>query len=157
MGDELTDPFQELERGCREYREYELALQAQMHFNEILMKYRSFAITVVVAVYSYAVTRPSAEALFSVGLTPSQVVAAAGIIITVLFAIIDLGYFLPLLIASVDRSLELEKIVAYRLTSTISNAVSKTRAYFLVVFFYVAVAFSGAVLVLAVLPSPLST
>lgn len=126
--------------------EYELAVKAQMHFNEILMKFRSFGITVVTAVYSYAASRPSGEVIATIGFTPSQVIAVAGIILTALLALIDLGYFFPLLLGAVNRSLELEKSTTYRLTSAISKEVSKGRAYFFVITFYVAIAFSGAVL-----------
>ncbi len=133
--------------------EYELAVKTQMHFNEILMKFRSFGITVVVAVYSYAVTRPSSEVITAIAATPSQVIAVAGVILTVLFAVIDLGYFFPLLLGAVGRGLALEQSTPYRLTSAISDAVSKKRAYTLIITFYAAIALSGAVLSFAILPT----
>jgi hypothetical protein len=116
------------EQDCNEY---ELSVKTQMHFNEILMKFRFFGITVV-AMYSYAVTRPSSEILTAIGATPSQVIAVAGLIITILLATIDLGYFFPLLLGAVDRSIALEQSTTYRLTSTISSYVSKKRAYTLI-------------------------
>lgn len=144
--------MREVDRACEEYK---LAVQTQMHFNEILMKFRSFGVTVVVAVYSYAITRPSAEAVLALGLSPSQVVAVAGIVLTVLLAAIDLLYFFPLLLAAVERGIALESSVPYRLTSTISRGVSKVRAYCSIITFYAAVAVSGAALVLAILPTEL--
>lgn len=131
--------------------EYELAVKTQMHFNEILMKFRSFAVTVVVAVYSYAVGRPSGEIIAAIGATSSQVIAVAGLILTVLLALIDLGYFFPLLLGAVDRGLALEQSTTYRLTSTIAKAVPRARAYCFFGAFYAALALSGAVLVFSVL------
>ena len=138
------------EQDCNEY---ELAVKTQMHFNEILMKFRSFGITVVVAMYSYAVTRPSSEIITAIGATPSQVIAVAGLIITILLATIDLGYFFPLLLGAVDRSIALEQSTTYRLTSTISSYVSKKRAYTLIITFYAAIGLSGAILALIILPT----
>lgn len=131
--------------------EYELAVKTQMHFNEILMKFRSFGITVVVAIYSYSVGRPSGDVIAAIGATPSQVIAVAGLILTVLLALIDLGYFFPLLLGAVDRCLALEQSTTYRLTSTIAKAVPRARAYCFVIAFYAALALSGAVLVFSVL------
>jgi len=47
-------------------REYELAVKTQMHFNEILMKFRSVGLAVVIAVYSYAITRKDLAFLLEV-------------------------------------------------------------------------------------------
>ena len=126
-----NDP-KSLDSGEPARNEYELAVKTQMHFNEILMKFRSFGVTVVVAVYSYAVGRPSGEIIAAIGATPSQVIAVTGVILTAVFALLDLGYFLPLLIGAVRRALTLEETTPYRLTSTISDAVSKGRTYCLV-------------------------
>lgn len=133
--------------------EYELAVKTQMHFNEILMKFRSFGVTVVVAVYSYAVGRPAGEVIAAIGATPSQVIAIAGLILTVVLALLDLGYFFPLLLGAVRRSLALEKSTTYRLTSAISSAVPKGRAYSLLITFYAAIVLSGVLLAFVVLPN----
>lgn len=133
--------------------EYELAVKTQMHFNEILIKFRSFGVTVVVAVYSYAVGRPVGEAITAIDMTPSQVIAVSGLILTVVFALLDLGYFLPLLLGAVNRSLVLEQSTPYRLTSAISSAVPKGRAYSLVITFYASIVLSGAFLAFVVLPN----
>jgi hypothetical protein len=74
-------------------KEYELAVQTQMHFNEILMKFRSFGIAVVIAVYSYAITRKDLGISFIWAVSPTQLLAVAGSIFTIVLAIIDLGYF----------------------------------------------------------------
>ncbi len=124
-------------------KEYELAVQTQMHFNEILMKFRAFGIAVVIAVYSYAITRKDLGISFAGGLSPTQVLAYAGMTLTIVLAIIDLLYFFPLLLGAVARSLELEEKVPYRLTSTISSHVSKWRSYVLIGIFYVVIALWG--------------
>jgi len=147
------DDSKNVDAGNAAASEYELAVKTQMHFNEILMKFRSFGITVVMAVYSYAVSRPPSEISTVIGAAPSQVVGSAGLILTVLFAFIDLFYFFPLLLGAVGRCLELEKTTTYRLTSTISKAVPQARAYKLIAFFYAAIAITGVVLVFFVLPT----
>ena len=38
------------------FAEYQLAIQVQMHFNDLLMKMRSFGITSVVVILGYAAT-----------------------------------------------------------------------------------------------------
>lgn len=139
-----------------ERNEYELAVKTQMHFNELLMKFRSFGVTVVVAIYSYAVGRPSGEVITTIGATPSQVVAIAGIILAAVFALLDIFYFFPLLLGAVRRALTLEKSTTYRLTSTITSAVPKKIAYFLIIVFYIVIVLSGALLAFLVLPAPVS-
>jgi hypothetical protein len=131
--------------------EYGLAVKTQMHFNEILMKFRSFGVTVVVAVYSYAIGRPPGEVIVG-STTASQAIALVGVCLTFVLAVLDLAYFLPLLVGSVSRSLELEKSIGYRLTSSISRAVSKKRAYGLMIAFYLFVGAAGLFLHCVVLP-----
>jgi hypothetical protein len=142
-----------IDSGVSARTEYELSVKTQTHFNEILMKFRSFGVTVVVAVYSYAVGRPSGELIAAIGATSSQVIAITGLILTVVFAFIDIGYFFPLLLGAVRRALVLEKTTTYRLTSTISGAVPQRRAYVLVIIFYSAIVLSGAFLAFVVLPN----
>ncbi len=136
--------------------EYELAVKAQMHFNEILMKFRSFGVSVVVAVYSYAVGRPSGELIAAISMIPSQLIAVAGVMLTVVLALLDLGYFLPLLLGAVGRSLELEKTTTYRLTSAISGVVPKRRMYLLVIIFYGVIALFGAILAFVILSNTIN-
>jgi hypothetical protein len=133
-------------------KEYELAVQTQMHFNEILMKFRSFGIAVVIAVYSYAITRKDLGISFAGGLSPTQMLAYAGMALTLVLALIDIFYFFPLLLGAVERSTELERTVSYRLTSTISARVSKVRSYVLVTIFYSVIALWGIGLVFFVRP-----
>ncbi len=147
------DDHKSIDGGESARNEYELAVKTQMHFNEILMKFRSFGVTVVVAIYSYAVGRPGGELITTIGATPSQVIAIAGVILTVVFAFLDLGYFFPLLLGAVRRALALEETTSYRLTSTISGAVPKRRAYILVITFYITIVLSGVFLAFVVLPN----
>jgi len=135
--------------------EYRLAVETQMHFNQILMRFRSFGISVVVAIYSYAVTRPPSDIAVEVcGLrtAPSQVIAIAGIVLALILAIIDIGYFFQLLLGAVDRSLALEASINYRLTSAICHTVSRKRSYVMVILFYAAIVVAGVCL-LWILPS----
>lgn len=143
-----------IEQATGEYalKEYELAVQTQMHFNEILMKFRSFGIAVVIAVYSYAITRKDIGISFAWGLSPNQLLAMAGITLTFVLAIIDLRYFFPLLLGAVSRSTALEQQVPYRLTSSISARVSVTRSYFLITVFYGIIALWGLGLATLMLP-----
>lgn len=134
-------------------KEYELAVQTQMHFNEILMKFRSFGIAVVIAVYSYAITRKDLGISLGCNIAPSDLLAIAGIALTFVLAVIDLGYFFPLLLGAVARSTELEEKVPYRLTSTISARVSKLRSYVFIAIFYGVIALWGIGLVILARPS----
>jgi len=124
-------------------KEYKLAVQTQMHFNEILMKFRAFGIAVVIAVYSYAITRKDLGISFAGGLSPTQLLAFAGTTLTVVLALIDVFYFFPLLLGAVARSTALEEKIPYRLTSTISLHVSKLRSYVLICVFYGVIALWG--------------
>jgi hypothetical protein len=133
-------------------KEYKLAVQTQMHFNEILMKFRAFGIAVVIAVYSYAITRKDFGISFAWGLLPTQLLAVAGITLTFVLAVIDLGYFFPLLLGAVARSTALEETIPYRLTSTISSHVSKWRSYVLIGVFYGVIVLWGICLASLVRP-----
>lgn len=124
-------------------KEYKLAVQTQMHFNEILMKFRAFGIAVVIGVYSYAITRKDLGISIAGGLSSTQLLAYAGMILTVVLALIDLGYFYRLLLGAVARSTALEEKIPYRLTSTISSHVSKLQSYILISVFYGVIALGG--------------
>ncbi|OGW54902.1 MAG: hypothetical protein A2Y81_10805 [Nitrospirae bacterium RBG_13_43_8] len=124
-------------------REYKLAVQTQMHFNEILMKFRAFGIAVVIGVYSYAITRKDLGISLAGGLSSTQLLAYAGMILTGVLALIDLGYFFRLLLGAVARSTALEEKILYRLTSTISSHVSKWQSYILISIFYGVIALGG--------------
>lgn len=132
--------------------EYELAVKTQMHFNEILMKYRSVGISVVVAVYSYAISRPTSEFATVFSATPSRVIGLVGVGLTFLLALIDLLYFLPLLLGAVDRSRVLEKSTSFGLASAISRKVSASRTFWLIGILYGSFVIVGLVLVFLVLP-----
>jgi hypothetical protein len=136
----------------RDLKEYTLAVETQMHFNEILMKFRSFGIAVVIAVYSYAITRQELGLSFLFGLSPAQMLSIAGVVLTLVLALIDIGYFYRLLLGAVERSTELEKNVSFRLTSTISKHVSERRSRSFIMMFYGVIALWGVVLTCLVLP-----
>ena len=133
-------------------REYELAVKTQMHFNEILMKFRSFGLAVVIAVYSYAITRKDLGVSLGSSLSPAQWIAIAGVALAFVLALFDVGYFYRLLIGAVARSTELEKEVPYRLTSTISAHVSNKFSSVLIIVLYVLVGIGGVGLAAYVLP-----
>lgn len=136
----------------RDLKEYKLAVETQMHFNEILMKFRSFGIAVVIAVYSYAITRQDFGISFLFGLSPAQLLFIAGIVLTFVLALIDVGYFYRLLLGAVERSTELERNVSFRLTSTISKHVTERRSRSFIILFYSVIALWGIVLALLVVP-----
>lgn len=133
-------------------KEYELAVKTQMHFNEILMKFRSVGLAVVIAVYSYAITRKDLGISLGSSLSPAQWIAIAGVALACVLALIDVGYFFRLLIGAVARSTELEKEVPYRLTSTISAHVSSKCSYALIIVFYGLIGIGGIGLAAFVLP-----
>ena len=139
------------------FDEYKLSIETQMHFNEILMKFRSFGIAAVVAIYSYAITRDLSNVPLSLQLvqvSQAQLVACAGVFLAIGFAAIDFLYFFPLLLGAVDRSTTIEEFTAFRLTSSITLKVSRKRAYLSVILIYTVILIAGLILVFLLSPSP---
>ena len=130
--------------------EYKLAIEVQIHFNELLMKLRSFGLTAVVVVFGWAVTRSQNEASSTFQV---QMIIACGLGLLVAVAIVDLLYFFPLLLGAVDRSGELEKLCpTLGLTRQINRKVPRPRAYRVLILFYAIVFVLGIILLVSAAP-----
>ena len=53
----MPDKNDEDNKNKQLFEEYKLAIETQMHFNDLLMKLRTFGLTAVAAIFSYAITR----------------------------------------------------------------------------------------------------
>ena len=108
------------------FEEYKLAIETQMHFNELLLKLRSFGITAVIAIFGYAVQS-----------TKPQIIIACGIALLIVLACVDLGYFFQLLLGAVERSTTIEEKISVNLTGAINKRVCKAKAWWVLIGFYV--------------------
>jgi len=132
------------------FSEYQLAIETQMHFNEILMKFRSFGIAAIIAIFSFAISRNDVVQPVIGTLTQAEIIGLAGILFTLLIGVTDLFYFFPLLLGAVDRSITIEetnKSLNLGLTTSISNRIPEPRAKVLISLFYIALIVFGFLLV----------
>jgi hypothetical protein len=117
------------------FEEYKLAIETQVHFNELLLKLRSFGITAVIAIFGYAVQS-----------TKPQIIIACGIALLIVLACVDLLYFFQLLLGAVDRSTEIEEKIPVKLTGAINKRVCKIKAWAVLIRFYVLILIGGIIL-----------
>jgi hypothetical protein len=127
-----VNTMSEQEKQQMYFEEYKLAIETQMHFNELLLKLRSFGITAVIAIFGYAVQSKNSTSII-----------ACGIVLLIALAFVDLLYFFKLLLGAVDRSTEIEKKIPVNLTGAITKRVSRINACLVLIVFYVLILIIG--------------
>lgn len=93
------------------FEEYKLAVQTQMHFNDMIMKMRSSAISVFLAIISaaalslqYNITLKFGSYIFHA----SILIALMGIVLMLSIYIIDYYYYNKMLIGSVNKTITMD-------------------------------------------------
>jgi hypothetical protein len=144
QGQQPTDKASLLEQ-------WKTAVNAQMHFNDMLMRTRSLAATVVIGVFGAAAalvgqypTRIITVCCRSVHI--SVVVIAFGLVLLVCAFLLDYLYYYRLLLAAVERGEALERELStlvpaglsptFSLALYLSEKVSRRHAQAILMFFY---------------------
>ncbi len=133
--------------------EYKLVIETQMHFNEMLLKYRSLAFTIIAGLTALAIIYLKGEityveklSIFGYELNLAGLFASIILIIWFLIGCVDYCYYFRLLIGAVERSTEMEKgIKEYSpfdcgflgMTTKINKAMPRSLAHLIVIAFYV--------------------
>lgn len=118
-------------------KEWETVIKTQMHFNDLIIKYRTIVFSVFVSLAGalIALSRSNMTQISSADLN------ALGILLCAFwfFAfLIDINYYHQLLLASVKHAEKFDSnpYKIFGLTSTILNSVSVRRSNTMIVFFY---------------------
>jgi len=130
--------------------EWKTVINTQMHFNEMIIRARTMGVSVVMAVYGAAALAFGQYPEKFIRLSGSQYHVSAAIILfgicllLVIFSM-DIFYYYRLLLGAVERGEQIDRAFQKRniegttlfgMTTLISNKVSKCRATFLIVIFY---------------------
>lgn len=123
-------------------------IDTQMHFNEMLLRARAAAMSIVMAVFggsAVALERfpRDLELLPGVGIPMAAVVMFFGLLLLFSVFVLDFFYYYRMLLAVVERTEQLEnesrrpgEPVEFFLTSAISSRVTRTRATLVLWVFY---------------------
>lgn len=123
-------------------------VDAQMHFNDMLMRTRSIGLSMVIAVYGAAIVSAgqypdSSVTFFDYRLHVGVGIFAVGMLLLVSLFLLDRCYYFPMLLATVDLGEEIEREsgsaaqpIELKLTQHISASVSRPRASFVLLVFY---------------------
>lgn len=145
-------------------KEWEVVIQTQMHFNDLLMKVRTATLSVVLAVFGaagYSILNKDAF-LLTVNefiLHPSVLIISSGIVILFSMFIIDYGYYYKMLVGAVRRGLEFDNEFRsslgrkyFGMTTMIRDEIGKAgkSKYFIISFYWIPIA-AGIIFLLAVL------
>lgn len=120
---------------------YKLAIETQMHFNDLIMKIRTIVTSIITAVFGAAAI-VLGESNYSVNIFNRTIHISALIIIAGLFflfayLILDFFYYFQLLLGAVDCTKEIEKSCPdFTLTYSINKKVTTRRAYLSLIFYY---------------------
>ncbi len=85
-------------------REWEVDLQTQMHFNELIMKFRTAGLTIVGLFLSAAVGALKFDKTLSIG------IGLAAVALLIAFWILDSRYYFKLLIGAVNRTQRIDEL-----------------------------------------------
>lgn len=84
-------------------KEWEVDLQTQMHFNELIMKFRTAGLTIVGIFLSAAVGALKVDNILSIG------IGLAAVALLVAFWVLDSQYYFKLLIGAVNRTQQIDE------------------------------------------------
>lgn len=124
---------------------WKTAISVQIHFNDLLMRIRTFGLTAVVIILG---TAPGLLKLAGDKIEPFIIIGlfALGEILLISLFVIDVGYYYPLLVAAVEHTKKIDKefknlkiigeLPLFGTTTAISERVTTRRAKFFLYFFY---------------------
>ncbi len=141
-------------------QQWKTVVDAQMHFNDMILRTRALGITVVIGVYGAAAAlanRPPQAAVAVTGKLPnvSSMIIFLGLALLVSIFLLDYCYYYRLLLGAVERGEQLERELSpqgptqpqetFRLTLHLSTCVSRKRARNLIFAFYLIPFVSGTI------------
>lgn len=120
---------------------YKLAIETQMHFNDLIMKIRTIVTSIITAVFGAAaiVLGESSYSVFILNRTIhiSALIIIAGIFFLFAYLMLDFFYYFKLLLGAVDCTKEIEKIYPeFTITSSINKRVTTRAAYISLIVYY---------------------
>ena len=124
------------------YMVWKESINVQMHFNDLIMKVRATTTTVITAIFGassfFLKDSNIFISLFKYDIHISALIILIGLLFLAAFCILDLGYYLQLLLSSVRFTENIEKRIDddYSLTTYISKRVRRRRAYISLSFYY---------------------
>ncbi len=122
---------------------WKIAINTQMHFNDLIMKIRAIVTSLITAIFgASALSLRDIELvvpLFNREVHISVFIISAGLIFLIAYWILDFCYYFPLLLGAVECSEKIENEIGHKylnLTQMISKKVSVKRAYLSLSLFY---------------------
>ena len=141
-------------------QQWKTVVDAQMHFNDMILRTRALGITVVIGVYGAAAALASRPPQAAVAITGkltnvSSMIICLGLALLVSIFLLDYCYYYKLLLGVVERGEQLERELSSRgaaqpqetfsLTLHLSTCVGRRRARNLIFAFYVIPFVSGII------------
>ena len=120
---------------------WKLAIDTQMHFNDLIMKLRAIVTSIITAIFGAAAISLSQSTIkiiiFNKNIPISVLIIAVGIFLLIAYFVLDLGYYFRLLLGSVKCSEDIEKeYPELTLTTSIKKTVTAKRAYTCLITYY---------------------
>ena len=141
-------------------QQWKTVVDAQMHFNDMILRTRALGITVVIGVYGAAAALANRPPQLTVEITgrhpnASSLIICLGLALLVSVFLLDYCYYYKLLLGAVERGEQLERELSsqgatqpretFKLTLQLSTCVSRKRARNLIFAFYVIPFVSGII------------
>lgn len=146
------------------FQEYELVVKTQMHFNEMLMRYRSLAFTIMTGLAALGllllkgeITYKEKVMLFGMECNIAGVLALLILAVWGVVFLVDYFYYFRLLIGAVERGEQIEKSVPagfLGMTTGISKKMPRPWAHLVVILFYAIPFAAGLIIAIHLLISP---
>ena len=140
---EKTGQENKMDKADLLFKEYKLAIETQMHFNDMLWKIRSLTVSVYIVVVSTSIARFTSKIQHTQN---AQTYDATVIIVICTFflagiALFDLLYFHRMLLGAVERSTKIEELaksvdIELGITGSINKKVSVSRSCWMVFLLY---------------------
>src|SRR5262245_28698375 len=106
----MTD--EEKDRAARSFEAWKVAVDVQKHFNDIEMRIRNYALTLLLAVLAgagLALREHQAVILFGVEVSLATIILAAGFVVWVAFYFMDELWYHKLLLGAVKQAADIER------------------------------------------------
>lgn len=154
--------FKDEEKGIV-FQEYELVVKTQMHFNEMLIRYRSLAFTIMTGLAALGLLLLKGQiayqekiSLFGREWNIAGILALMILAVWLVVFLVDYRYYFRLLIGAVERGEEIERSTPegfLGMTTCISKKVPRWRAHLIVILFYAIPFAAGLVIAIHLLMS----
>lgn len=125
----------------KELEIWKIAINTQMHFNDLIMKIRAIVTSLITAIFGAAAfsLKEARVFVYIIGkeIHISAFIILIGIVFLLAYLVLDFCYYFRLLLGAVNCSAEIEKRNKnFNLTTNITKRVSVPRAYASLAIFY---------------------